>query len=84
MYSFAMGQTKKKEEKQMEPTSFHGSKAVISIAAILAICVCTVVGTYRLKKSAQIRQWQKAHLSYSLKLENENRLAKGNYSAEEK
>ena len=68
----------------MEPTSFHGSKAVISIAAILAICVCTVAGTYRLKKSAQIRQWQKALAAYSVQLEKENQIAKSSYSTEEK
>ena len=68
----------------MEPISFHGSKAVISIAAILVLSICTVAGTYRLKKTAQIKQWQKALTSYSLELEKENQLAKGEYKTEEK
>ena len=67
----------------MEPTSFHGSKAVISITAVLAISVCAVVGTYRLKKSAQIKHWQKAMTLYSLELEKENQLAKGESAVEE-
>ena len=61
----------------MEPTSFHGSKAFYSVAAAVAIVLCTVVGTYRLKKSAQLKHWQKAMTVYSLQLEQENQLAKG-------
>ena len=61
----------------MEPTSFHGSKTFYSVAAAVAIVLCTVVGTYRLKKSAQLKHWQKAMTVYSLQLEQENQLAKG-------
>ena len=58
----------------MEQTSFHGSKIVLSITGLLALTLLTVVGTYRLKKSAEIKRWEKALTLYSLELEQENKL----------
>ena len=56
----------------MELTSFHGNKAGISIIAILVLSLCSAAGTYRLKKTAEIRRWQKTLTAYSVQLENEN------------
>ena len=68
----------------METTAFHGSRLAFSIAGIIAVSLCAVAGTYRLKKSAQLKYWEKALASYSLQVENENHLAKGDFSTEEK
>ena len=70
-----MGQINKKEEKKVESTSSRGSKIGISIIAVLAFSLCAVAGTYRLKKSAEIKLWQKSLTVYSEKLEQENKLA---------
>ena len=61
----------------MEQISFRGSKALFSVIVILALSVCTVFATYRLKKTAQIKLWEKALVQYSNQLENENQIAKG-------
>ena len=61
----------------MEQISSHGSKGLFSVIAILALSVCTVFATYRLKKTAQIKLWEKEFIQYSKQLEAENQIAKG-------
>ena len=61
----------------MEKISFHGNKVVFAIAGLLLLAFLSALGTYRLKKSAEIRHWQKELTSYNLRLENENQVAKG-------
>ena len=60
----------------METTSFHGNKIPFSIAALLALTLCSLLASYSLKKSAQMKYWEKALTAYSLQLEEENQLAK--------
>lgn len=72
MYSLAMGQIKKKEEVKMHSTLFHGNKVGIAAIIILALSFCTAAGTYRLKKSAEIRLWEKSLVNYSSQLEQKN------------
>lgn len=66
----------------MDKISFHGSKVCVSITAVLALSLCLAVGTYRLKKTAQLKLLEKELASYSFTLEQENQLAKSDYSAE--
>ena len=73
MYSLAMGQINKGEEKKMEATSFRGNRIGISITAVAALSLVTAAGTYRLKKTAEIKKWQKALTVDSVQLENENK-----------
>lgn len=56
----------------MGSTSFHGNKVGIASIIILALSFCTAAGTYRLKKSAEIRLWEKSLVIYSSQLEQEN------------
>ena len=66
----------------MDKTSFHGNKIYVSITAALALALCLAVGTYRLKKTAQLKLLQKKLAAYSFTLEQENQLAKSDYSTE--
>lgn len=59
----------------MGRTSFHGNKAGIFAVALLAISLCSVFAAFRLKKSAEIRLWEKSLVSYSAQLEAENQAA---------
>ena len=70
-----MGQIKKKEEVKMDSTLFHGNKIGLAAIIILALSFCTAAGTYRLKKSAEIRLWEKSLVVYSAQLEQENQCA---------
>ena len=56
----------------MEKISYHGNKAVVSLMVILALAICSMAATYRLKKTAQIRLWEKSLAVYSERLEEEN------------
>ena len=56
----------------MEQISSHGNKAVVSLVVILALAICSVVGSYKSKKLTQIRHWEKALAVYSSQLEAEN------------
>ena len=47
-------------------------RTACSVVVAAAITFGTTVGSYRLKKTAQLRYWQKALSDYSLQLENEN------------
>ncbi len=47
-------------------------RTVCSVVVAAAITLGTTVGSYRLKKTAQLRHWQKALSDYSSQLENEN------------
>ena len=62
----------------METTSFHGNRIPFSIAALLALTICTLAASYSLKKSAQMKYWDKVLSAYSRQLEQENQLAKSN------
>ena len=44
----------------MELISSHGNRVGISIVGILVVCLCTAAGAYRLKKTAELKQWQKS------------------------
>ena len=55
----------------MEAILSRGNKVFVSLTAILALAVCSAVVTYRLKKSAQIKLWEKSLEAYSEKLEKE-------------
>ena len=68
----------------METTSFHGSKITFSMAAILVLAICTVVASYSLKKTSQLKYWSRANKAYSLQLEQENQIAKSQVYAETK
>ena len=59
----------------METTSFHGNKVCISVIALLILALCTAAATYRLKKTAEIKRWEKEMIAYSSQLESENLLA---------
>ena len=67
----------------MEPISSHGNRLTVAMVALLVLALITTVGTYRLKKSAEIKRWQKELSSYSARLENENQIAKGTVLPEE-
>ena len=60
----------------MEQISYHGNKIFFSITGILVLSLCTVLATYRLKKTAEIKHWKKALALYSKQLEQENQIAK--------
>ena len=57
----------------MEGTSFRGNKFGITVFFVLALSLCSVAGTYRLKKIAEIKKWEKNYDLYSQKLESENK-----------
>ncbi len=59
----------------MDSTLFHGNKIGLASIVILALSFCTAVGTYRLKKSAEIKLWEKSLIVYSAQLEQENQAA---------
>ena len=65
----------------MEPISYPGNNAGSKItlfgAGLVVLALCTVVGTYRLKKVAEMKYWEKALATYSRDLEQNNRIAKG-------
>ena len=56
----------------MDSILFHGNKIGLASIVILALSFCTAVGTYRLKKSAEIRLWEKSLANYSSQLEQKN------------
>lgn len=56
----------------MEKISFPGSKLGVPLFFVLILTLCSIAGTYRLKKSAEIRLWEKSLASYTAKLEKEN------------
>ena len=58
----------------MEQISSHGNKAIVSLAVILALAICSVVGSYKCKKLTQIKHWEKALAVYSSQLESENQI----------
>ena len=60
----------------MEAILSRGNKVFVTLTAILALAVCSAVVTYRLKKSAQIKLWEKSLEAYSEKLEKENLIVK--------
>ncbi len=60
----------------MEPILSRGSKLALSMTGILVLTLSAAAGTYRLKKSAEIKRWEKELSAYSLQLKNENQLAK--------
>ena len=72
----------------MEEISFHGNKIGLMLFFVMALSVCSAVGTYRLKKTAELKHWEKALAAYSVELENENNaVVKGNvilYAMEDK
>ncbi len=59
----------------MDSTLSHGNKAASTAIIILALSLSTLVGTYRLKKSAEIKLWKKSLTVYSAQLEKENQTA---------
>ena len=59
----------------MDSTLFHGNKIGLASIVILALSFCTAVGTYRLKKSAEIKLWEKSLIVYSAQLKEENQAA---------
>ena len=67
----------------MAPISSHGNKLAVSMSALVVLALITTVGTYRLKKSAEIKRWQKELSSYNVRLENENQMATGTIQTEE-
>jgi hypothetical protein len=60
----------------MQKTSSRGNKFGISAVLILAVCISSLVGTYRLKKSAELALWKKSLAKYSAQLEQENEAIK--------
>ena len=70
-----MGQIKKKEETKMDSILSHGNKAGFGAIILLALSLCTAVGTYRLKKSSEIKLWEKTLAVYSEQLAKENQSA---------
>ena len=56
----------------MDSTSFHGNKVGMAAIIILALSLSTAAATYRLKKSAEIRLWEKSMTLYSSQLEEKN------------
>ena len=68
----------------MEGISFHGNKIVWSITALLALALLTSLCSYRLKKTAELKLWEKKLSTYSLELEEENKIAKSDFLPEEK
>jgi hypothetical protein len=64
----------------MDSTLFHGNKIGLASIVILALSFCTAVGTYRLKKSAEIKLWEKSLIVYSAQLKEKNQAAIKNRS----
>ena len=56
----------------MDLISSRGNRTGISIITVLVLSLCSAAGTYRLKKTAEIKRWQKEMAVYSIQLENEN------------
>ena len=59
------------------PGNSSGNKLAFCVTGIVALALCTVVGTYRLKKVAELKHWEKELASYSKELEYDNKIAKG-------
>lgn len=62
----------------MEKTSFHGSKIGIPLFFVLVLSLCSAFGTYKLKKTTEIRLWEKNLAAYDAKLDSENKAAINN------
>ncbi len=60
----------------MEKTSFPGSRIGVPLFFVLALSVCSAFSSYRLKKSAEIKLWEKNLTTYSANLTMENTAAK--------
>ena len=75
MYSSAMVRTKQKEENKVEKISFRGNKFGLTFGFVLILSLCSAAGTYRLKKTSQIKRWEKASVIYTQTLEEENQQA---------
>ncbi|MBO4532677.1 MAG: hypothetical protein J5726_03160 [Treponema sp.] len=58
-------------------------KAVCSVVVAAAITLGTTVSSYRLKKTAELKHWQKALSDYSTNLESQNIAAVKNTVLEE-
>jgi hypothetical protein len=75
-----MAQTKQKVEKKEGTTLSHGNnqginnggKMMCSVVVAAAITLGAGVSSYRLKKTAEMRLWQKTFTDYSALLEKEN------------
>ena len=76
MYLSATVRTKPGEEKKMAKTSFPGSRIGVPLFFVLALSVCSAFSSYRLKKSAEIKRWEKNLTVYSANLSMENAAAK--------
>ena len=66
----------------MAPTSSPGNKIILPMTGILAITLCALVGAYRVKKTSEIKLWEKQLAVYSYQLESENQAVKNQLARE--
>jgi len=55
--------------------SSHGSKLALPLFFVLVLSLSSAVATYRLRKSAEIKRWEKTMELYSSRLREENQAA---------